>query len=153
MAPSKLYEVKLQNGYQKGLKQRDLVNVVILDYFTKNPKSTLPALQRAFPKRVQKKLELVVGEHDAHSLNKDGNGKTRKQYHIFDGIKLPNGEALAICNQWGVANIDNFVNHAKQMGYAITTVDDTPDNFNPYVEQNESFFRQLLNLIKERSRR
>ena len=109
-----LYQVKLQDGLKKGLAQRDLVNEVVLDYFKKHPTSTLADLQQSFPLRVQKKLEIVADEAEAHRLN-----ASRKQYHIFEQVKLADGKVIAICNQWGVANIDNFLDHARQMGYQI----------------------------------
>ena len=109
-----LYQVKLKDGVKKGLAQRDLVNEVVLDYIKSHPSSTLADLQKAFPKQVQKKLEIVVDEAEAHKLN-----TSRKQYHIFEDVKLPNGKAIAVCNQWGQANIGNFLNHARQLGYQI----------------------------------
>ena len=109
-----LYQVKLRCGLKKGLAQRDLVNEVVLDYAKTNPASTLADLQRAFPLSVQKKLEIVVDEAEAQRLN-----ASRKQYSIFRGVKLSCGSVVSVCNQWGVANIDNFLTHAKQLGYQI----------------------------------
>ena len=111
---SQLYQVKLQGGVKRGLKQRDLVNEVVLDYFKRHPHSSLSEMQNAFPKSVQKKLDIVMDEHEAAELN-----DKRKQYHIFDQVKWLGGSSLAICNQWGVGNINDFINHAKQMGYEI----------------------------------
>ena len=88
-------------------------------HYKKHPSSTLADLQRAFPLRVQKKMEIVLDEAQAHKQNMDGKGKPRKNYHIFEQVKLPNGAALAVCNQWGVANIGDFLDHAKLMGYQI----------------------------------
>jgi len=112
---SNLYNVKLHGGVKKGLKQRDLVNEVVLDYIKKQSNPTLQNIQNAFPKSVQKKLEIVVDEFEAAELN-----SKRKQYHVFDQALNSSGVAFAICNQWGVANIDNFITHAKNMGYEIT---------------------------------
>ena len=115
---SKTYRLRHGGGDWKTYKQRDLVNEVVLEYYRKNPRSTLADLQRAFPKHVQKRLEIVVNEAQARLLNVDKNGKARKQYHIFDQVKLPDGSAIAICNQWGIANIDNFLDHMLQnLGY------------------------------------
>ena len=109
-----LYQVKLRGGLKKGLAQRDLVNEVVLDYAKTNPASTLAELQRAFPLSVQKKLEIVVDEAEAQRLN-----ASRKQYSIFRGVKMSCGSVVSVCNQWGAANIDNFLTHAKQLGYQI----------------------------------
>ena len=122
--PSALHQVELGGEVKEGLKQRDLVNAVVLDYFKQNPNSSLADLQKAFPKHVQKKIEIVLDEPQAHLQNVDGNGKPRKQYHIIEHVKFANGKALAICNQWGVANIQNFLDHATQMGYQISTEED-----------------------------
>ncbi|MCL2527886.1 MAG: DUF6273 domain-containing protein [Defluviitaleaceae bacterium] len=111
---SQLYQVKLHGGVKTGLKQRDLVNEVVLDYFNQNPQSTLTDMQQAFPKNVQKKLEIVVDEHEATELN-----SKRKQYNIFMKTFEDSGAYIAICNQWGAGNTDGFIAHAKQMGYEI----------------------------------
>ena len=114
------YQVTLKDGVKKALLQRDLVNGVVLDYIKNHPSSNLADLQQAFPLRVQKKLEIVVDEAEANRQNVDGKGQPRKYYHIFDQVKLPDGAALAICNQWGAANIDGFLDHARQLGYQIS---------------------------------
>ena len=116
-----LYQVKLRGGLKKGLGQRDLVNEVVLDYAKTNPASTLADLQRAFPLSVQKKLEIVVDESEAQQLN-----ASRKQYSIFEQVRSADGRVIAVCNQWGVANIGNFLDHARQMGYQIIADGDAP---------------------------
>lgn len=75
-------------------------------------------LLRIFPKQLQGSIGVVVDVEAA---------KQRKDYDLRfftdddEIVHLSNGE-MAVCSQWGILNIPNFVEHARTLGYEIKEI-------------------------------
>jgi len=82
---------------------------------------TLEVAKNQFPDRLQKGSFGVLAPVAAIQLP---NGElsprySRKEEHL---IQLSDAR-IAICNQWGVGNIEAFIDHAKKtLGYGIEVV-------------------------------
>jgi len=46
--------------------------------------------------------------------------KKKTIYFINDPIKLSNGDEVVITTEWGISNIDKFINKARELGYTIS---------------------------------
>jgi hypothetical protein len=119
--------------YNKGR----LVNAVIREYVRLNPNLTYADLEKAFPKNIQgSKLGVFVTKEQAEDKyekkkaeaeekynNKRAQGqsiqkpKTQKRYkftNFYDLINL-NDCTIATCDQWGILNIQNFIDKAESL--------------------------------------
>lgn len=93
-----------------------LVLNVVTDYCRKYANIGIADLQEKFPKTLQPTLNVVVLLSEL-----DNNPDLKKRYFTKENevIALNNGEKVAVCNQWGIGNIDNFINRATDLGYEI----------------------------------
>ena len=100
------------NTFGKG----KLVLAVIKQYVAdKDP--TFSDLQKEFPKELQGSLDVVKKDLDLK-------GDKRKRYYTNsdDEISLTDGTLIAVCSQWGIKNIGNFIEKAEELGYSITSL-------------------------------
>ncbi|MCL2228847.1 MAG: type I restriction enzyme HsdR N-terminal domain-containing protein [Firmicutes bacterium] len=106
------------NGKSVGGKS-PLVLAVINEFVRNQRPSNINELKLAFPDVLlisAKQWGLVRPLDEAQNIH-----LTRGARHnIRNPIKLPSGEQIAVCTQWGTGNIDKFIEHAKRLGYAIT---------------------------------
>jgi len=103
------------NG-QKYKKNR-LVLAVVKEY-VKNNKVDIDTLQNIFDSKLQGSLGVVDNLENAEKIiNRSGH----KRHFINDPIELNDGQKIVVCSQWGIGNIERFINNAKQFGYNITS--------------------------------
>lgn len=106
-----LYEF---NGkkYTKGR----LVLEVVFSYLEQTEVKTIAELQEAFPDHLQPRYGIVADIETAKEKSKH-----YKRYFLKYGeVKATkDGKQFAVCNQWGIGNIQPFIDHAIGMGFAI----------------------------------
>ncbi|STY99958.1 Uncharacterised protein [Moraxella lacunata] len=91
-----------------------LVLAVVSDYCKNNPNIDIVHLQDTFPKELQSRLETAILYSDL-----ENNSKFAERYFKDDVITLNNASKIIVCNQWGVGNIDRFIDCATKLGYKI----------------------------------
>lgn len=102
------YEFKGER-YGKGR----LVLAVMQDFVENNEETTLEELQAIFPKGLQHTMEVVVDGETASDVNSKG---YKRYYNQEDEvIRLNNGDKVFVSSQWGIGNIDNFIQKANEV--------------------------------------
>ncbi|MDQ7005307.1 MAG: hypothetical protein Q9N67_10480 [Ghiorsea sp.] len=101
------------NTYGKGR----LVHAIIKSYINDNNPS-LEKLSELFPKHLQGSIGVFnkitfIQQKYAH--------KDLKRHYVKPDelLVLNDGTTIAICDQWGIGNIDLFINQAISLGYQI----------------------------------
>jgi len=105
----------------KGTKYRKgrLVHAVIKDYIENNPDITYADLEKAFPWRLQGSEKHGCFKSYLVATNNIINGRKRHFIKPQELIVL-NDEKIAVCSQWGIANITPFIKNAESLGYKIS---------------------------------
>lgn len=97
----------------KLLNKRKLVLEVIKKHVEMNKDISYSSLERDFPKKLQGSCGVF---NKWETVNEKGR-------HFFlqpeELIKLSDGSTIAVCNQWGIGNIENFIDAAKKLGHKI----------------------------------
>lgn len=102
------YEFKGER-YGKGR----LVLAVIQDFVENSEEITLEELREIFPKELQGRLEVLVDLDTASDINSKG---YKRYYNQEDEvIRLSNGDKVLVSSQWGIGNIDNFIQKANEV--------------------------------------
>jgi phosphotransferase system IIA component len=102
------------NGEEYG--KNRLVLAVIKEYIKNNDTISLNDLQNVFEKKIQGSLGVIDEYNNAEDIYK----RTGiKRHFVDDAIDLNNGQKIVVCSQWGIGNIDKFINKAKELGYNI----------------------------------
>jgi hypothetical protein len=96
-----------------------LVLAVVEEYINNHNNITLGELHKLFPKEIQgsffvvdlleKAMEIVDRTH-------------RKRHFINNSIELSNGDKIVVTTEWGISNIEKFINKARELGYTIDHV-------------------------------
>ncbi|WP_066802446.1 hypothetical protein [Moraxella oblonga] len=96
-----------------------LVLEVVTHYCKNNNVIDIADLQNKFPSTLQPRFDVVTLLSELKN-----NPSLMMRYFRNDNqiIALNNGDKVVVCNQWGVGNIDNFINRAKELGYVIEKV-------------------------------
>lgn len=102
------YEFKGQE-YGKGR----LVLEVMKDYIQQHPHLSLIELQQLFPSSLQSSLDVIVDLDSATEINNKGYKRYFNQED--DLIHLGSGEIGLVCSQWGIGNIDNFIDKVHDL--------------------------------------
>jgi len=95
-----------------------LVLAVVKDYVASNPGVTFENLLKVFPKDLQQGSIGVFNELKA--VQRKYENKNDKRHYVKDIISLEDCN-IVVCTQWGVDNINNFIERAKSNGYTITS--------------------------------
>jgi hypothetical protein len=96
-----------------------LVLAVIKDYIRNHDNCTLESLQTTFPKRLQGALGVVDTFENANEIYR----RTKHKRHFLSNIiTLRNGQQIVICTQWGIGNINQFINKSREIGYNIEEI-------------------------------
>lgn len=108
------------NLYGKGR----LVLAVIKQYVEDSPNITFAELERNFPKSCQSaslKGEGILGVFTTLEKAEEIalNGRKRHFLGMDEKIQLESGVVIAVCNQWGVGNVDKFISRAREFGCQI----------------------------------
>jgi hypothetical protein len=113
-----------------------LVHAVVKQYVMDNPLTTFDELEMLFPPELQAYSFPVFMEWDeAYERFSD---KTPKRFYLDEKMRIELVEGgIAVCTQWGVENIHNFINKAKSLNYEIT-----PTGYQSPTDGNSSLERQ-----------
>lgn len=97
-----------------------LVLAVVKHYCGKNPKCTAKGLKHVFPNSWQGKY--IIATMAEKSVI--GERKFEHDFFVKDNelITLANGDVVAVCRQWGIDNINKFIDGAIMLGYQISPV-------------------------------
>ena len=98
-----------------------LVLAVINDYIRNHENCTLESLKTIFPKRLQGSLGVVDTFENANEIYRSTKHK-RHFIHECDRIVLNNGQQIVVCTQWGIGNINQFINKAREIGCIIEEI-------------------------------
>ena len=104
------------NGYIYN--KRKLVLAVVKYYVSCNPNVSYSELKSIFYDKLQGSLGVVANEEKFRSKP---DYKNRFFCKPEDILHL-NDENLYVCNQWGIPNIFNFLDNAKNLGYEIEEI-------------------------------
>ncbi|MEP2980687.1 MAG: hypothetical protein ABJO86_14440 [Lentilitoribacter sp.] len=94
-----------------------LVLEVVKKFVAKNPDITYPALEKAFPKHCQGSKGVFSTLDEANQIFSNTNQK--RHFLKPDEIIQLEDTKIAVSNQWGIGNIDNFIHKAKEHGFKI----------------------------------
>lgn len=97
--------------------KRKLVLAVIQHWITHNNPGTLSELIKAFPQDIRSG-GVFVNEQEAKEIY-ERYGIYRHFLGEDEAIEFSDSSRFAISNQWGVGNIEKFINQAKVLGYEI----------------------------------
>jgi hypothetical protein len=97
-----------------------LVLAVVQEFASDHPGITHKELQRAFPKQLQGSIGII---NKISFITNKYKGKSHKRHYLNDNevIQLSDCE-VAVCTEWGVGNIDNFIKQAEEHDYQISPV-------------------------------
>ncbi|MCX7112831.1 MAG: hypothetical protein NTX45_22475 [Proteobacteria bacterium] len=101
-------------------KKNGLVLAVVKAYMADNPDTSYQDLQIQFPKELQGSNGVFNKESDALAVVK----RTGYNRHFLDHnelIRLADC-TVAVSTQWGIGNINNFVQQANSLGYTVEPV-------------------------------
>ncbi len=98
------------NGQKFG--KNRLVLAVIKDYVEKNPKITFSQLKAVFPDTLQGRETFTT---ESFAKNK----RDRRNFIEPEELITLTDETIAVSTQWGVGNINKFLDHCKQMKIEI----------------------------------
>jgi hypothetical protein len=118
ISPTRKYEKYIFEGQEYG--KGRLVLAVITAHVRAHPNTTFDSLMATFPKRLQGSTRGVFDTQEKAEEIFNREGRKRHFLNSDEVIKLSNG-VIAVSTQWGV-NTDNFIDHAKTLGYAISRV-------------------------------
>lgn len=105
------------NKYGKGR----LVLAVIKKYIEDNPNITYSELEKTFPKNIQGSTGVISTFEEAEEIY----NRTKSKRHFIKSnelIRLNDNSTVAISSQWGILNIGNFLNEAKDLGYKVIEI-------------------------------
>ncbi|BBN58897.1 hypothetical protein [Hydrogenovibrio marinus] len=97
--------------------KRKLVLAVVQHWIKHNNPETLSELIEAFPQDI-KSGGVFINEQDAKEIY-ERYGIYRHFLGEGEVIEFSDSSCFAISNQWGVGNIEKFINQAKVLGYEI----------------------------------
>lgn len=96
-----------------------LVLAVVQKYVNdKNP--TYDELKKAFPDDISGNTFGVVKRIGDIPDKHKGIGGTLRRYYVDFPIVLQSGEEVLVSTQWGIGNIEGFINKATELGYSVT---------------------------------
>lgn len=111
-------------GVSESLGKGRLVQAVIREYVRQNPSVTYEELLKVFPaslrgvKRSSSYWGCLNLLKDARELYED-TGYKRHFMKGCDIIKLKDGNEVVVSSQWGIGNINMFINAANKLGFNI----------------------------------
>jgi hypothetical protein len=102
------------NSYNKAR----LVNAVIKKVVEDNPEITFSELKQKFPDKVQGSMGVFDLKENAEEIYERTN-KIRHYIKPNEVIQLAGNVLISTSTQWGVGNIDAFIEQAKKLGYNV----------------------------------
>lgn len=105
--------------YGKG----QLVLAVVKKFFADNPAVTYVDLEAAFPKNLQGSKGVLSLSTMVKDADKGIGGKKRYFTRADEIVVLASGEQVLVCREWGITNIDKFIQHVNNnLPYSINKV-------------------------------
>ena len=104
--------------YNKGR----LVHAVIQQYVEDNPTISYNELLQVFPNNLQGSQGVFKTLSKAEQIYQDS-GRKRHYLKPAEVIILGDGEKIATSTQWGIGNINGFIEKAVDIGYKISLVE------------------------------
>ena len=104
----------------KTLGKGRLVAAVVAAYVEDHPVTSLRDLLIQFPKHLQGSAGVFSKAEVAKKIVEE-TGHRRHFIKDSELVRLADC-TVAVSSQWGVGNIDNFVRHAKSLGYEIEEI-------------------------------
>ncbi len=101
--------------------KRRLVLAVIKKWVDENSPKLFTDLLSTFPQSLHGN-NLFVTEQEANEIVSRQNGKRRHFIESEDIICFSDGTRYAVSNQWGKDNLDDFINHSKNLGFQIEEI-------------------------------
>ena len=94
-----------------------LVLAVIRDYVSRHSDATFADLESAFPRRLQGSKGCFASRSDAEEILES---TAHKRHFVApdEVLKLSDGP-ICVCNQWGMRNIEKFLERTRELGYDV----------------------------------
>lgn len=105
------------NGIKLG--KGRLVLEVIKHYVSSKQCTKFADLEKVFPKSCQGSWGVFTTDEKANEIYEQS-GHHRHFNRPEELVKLSEDCTIAICRQWGIGNIDKFIQQATKLGYKIT---------------------------------
>ena len=102
----------------KAFGKSGLVLAIVKDYAAKNSEVTYSELTNAFPKTCQGAAGVIEELDKANEIARKGKRHFLNQADI---IRIKDDVKVVVSNQWGIGNINRFIEQAKKLGYQIDT--------------------------------
>ena len=102
-------------GLGENLNKRQLVFAIVKDWAAKN-KPSLEEIQTAFPTETQGSKGFVVKASEVIDA---------KRFNMEEPLTIKNGTKVVVSNQWGVENIEPFLDLVKGLGYNVEKLGET----------------------------
>ena len=99
-------------GLGENLNKRQLVFAIVKDWAAKN-KPSLEEIQTAFPTETQGSKGFVVKASEVIDA---------KRFNMEEPLTIKNGTKVVVSNQWGVENIEPFLDLVKGLGYDVKKI-------------------------------
>lgn len=96
-----------------------LVQAVVSAYLAKFPTANFEQLSAAFPKALQGSLG-VFNTLEYHQRKLETDPIPRHFGNAQDVLTLVDRTSIVVCSQWGVGNIERFIERAKELGFNIS---------------------------------
>ena len=101
----------LGNIYNK----RQLVLAIVTHYLQTNPDTTLDQLRQIFPDEIHRRFGVVALLEKANEMG----GAQRYFLNEEQLLQTGDSQTIAVCNQWGIGNINLILEIAKRQGYQV----------------------------------
>ena len=109
--------------------KRRLVLAIVTDYEKQHHGITYEELKKVFPDKLQQrhhgrtKYDVFDTCENVYKKSSQG-GNLEKRYFMKDHeiICLQDGTNIAVCGEWNINNITDFIANAEQYGYHIEAV-------------------------------
>ncbi|RZV18286.1 McrB family protein [Aliarcobacter butzleri] len=101
-----------------------MVLEIVKKYIEDNKNITYAELKVKFPDKLQGSIGVIKSEEDLIEWEKDKKktNKKEKRFHSYEPILLNNGLKIFVCSEWGIGNINNFIEYVKNiLNYEIET--------------------------------
>lgn len=95
------------DGGEERFSKRGIVEAVVTSYLNKHPRTTLQEFSEKFP-----------GALHAGGFSRPATGNYNKSRY-YEPMTLSDGSKIIVSNQWGIGNIDQFLENAKKLGFQI----------------------------------
>jgi hypothetical protein len=101
--------------HEKIYNKRQLVLAIVTCYLKKHPEVTFEGLRQVFPDNIHSRFGVVALLETA----KEKGGNNRYFLEENQLLTTGDGKKIAVCNQWGIGNINSILDIARGQGYQI----------------------------------